>query len=45
MKIPNGVEKKCQATDNGISNAPLENIPALIDKTGSIFRIDFAVSK
>ena len=29
MKMPNGVKKKRQATDNRIRNAPLENIPAL----------------
>ena len=28
MKMPNGAEKKFQATDNCIRNAPLENIPA-----------------
>ena len=27
MKMPNGAEKKRQATDNRLRNAPLENIP------------------
>ena len=27
--MPNGVEKKRQATDNRVRNAPLENIPAI----------------
>ena len=28
MEMPNGAEKKCQATDNRLRNVPLENIPA-----------------
>ena len=28
MKMPNGAEKKCQATDNRLRNVTLENIPA-----------------
>ena len=29
MKMPNGAEKKRQATDNRIRNVPLENIPGM----------------
>ena len=29
MKMPNGAEKKCQATVNGLRNEFLENIPGL----------------